>query len=106
MSEETSEEKILRIVLSKVDEDNIAINRRIDSMRDILGGSSKSLEGRLGLVKGEILDFRHCMDSKLDSISEDLKMIRKDMNAGFEKTKEEMQGIYRLMKTIEEKLIK
>lgn len=76
MTEETSEEKILRIVLSKVDEDNIAINRRFDSLMESFRNQTKMIEGGLGLLKGEIVDFRHDMRSKLDFIEADSKKIR------------------------------
>lgn len=88
MAEETIEEKILRIVLAKVDEDNISINRRFDSIMDSFRNQTKMIEGGIGLLKGEILDFRHDMKSKLGFIDADMKKMRTEMKTNHQEIKD------------------
>ena len=83
MTEETSEEKILQIVLDKIKESDNFNNRRFTSMMDNFRSQTKKIEGGndlirgdIGLLKGEHIDFRQDVESRLGFIEADSKKIR------------------------------
>ncbi len=84
VAEDKMEERILEIVLANVQNNNKSINIRFDAMMESLRNNTAMLEGKVGLLKGEIVDFRHSMDSKIGFIEADMKKMRNDIKKNHE----------------------
>lgn len=84
MEEQNMEDRILKIVLANIQNNNKSINIRFDAMRDSFGYQTKMIEGTTGLLREEIVDFRYDMQSKLGYINSDLNKIRNEIKKNHE----------------------
>lgn len=67
-----------------IDKSYDSLNRRFDSMMNSLRSHTTMIEGKIGLLNGEIADFRHSADSRLGFLEEDTKRIRESIKSNHE----------------------